>query len=193
MNAKKRGHGPITTSDTREEDASDGLTSDGHPWIPRYVRDPGLARGGLLAGGQGIDDGRCSSRLMIELRRRCHGCRSGRHGRGSRRGGDEATRGSAILVMVTEGIVNHGVGRCGCHVTGEAGRVTARLVAGGRGVHGGGSGESRAGCRGGAETGHHAGRGAERGGCDRLLLLMMMMRRRGGHVGIHAGRGACRR
>jgi len=176
-----------------EQHGRRSLTGDGHPWIPRYVRDAGLARGRLLAGRQGINDGRCSSRLMIELRRRCHGCRSGRHGRGSRRGGDETTRRSAILMMVTESIVNHGIGRCGCHVTGEAGGVTARLVAGGSGVHSGGGGEGCAGCRGGAETGHHAGRGAEGGGCDRLLLLMMMMRRRSGHVGIHAGRGACRR
>lgn len=170
-----------------------GLTGDRHPWIPRYVRDPRLAGGRLLARRQGIDDGRCGSRLMVELRRRCHGSRRGRHGRGSGCGRDETAGRSTILMMVAEGIVHHGIGRCGCYVTGETGRVTAGLVAGSRGVHGGGGGQGSAGrCRG-AESRHHAGRGAERGGSDCLLLLMMMMRRCGGYVRIHAGRRACRR
>lgn len=90
-------------------------------------------------------------------------------------------------MMVTEGIVNHRIGRCRCDIASETGRVTAGLVAGGRGIDGGGGSQGCAGCRGGPETGHHAGRGAKRGGRNCLLLLMMMMRRRGGHVGIHAG------
>jgi len=77
-----------------------------------------LAGGGLLAGRQGIDDGRCGGRLMIKLRGRCHGGRGGGHGRGSGRGGDEATGRSAVLMMVAQGIVNHGIGRGGCHVAG---------------------------------------------------------------------------
>jgi len=174
-------------------DIEERLTCNRHPWISRYIRDSGLTGGRLLAGRQRIDNGRCSSRLVVELCRRCHGRRCGRHGRGSGRGRNEATGRSAVLMMMTESIVNHRIGRCRCHIAGETSCITARFVAGSRGIHSGGCCQGSAGRRRGPETGHHTRRGAERGCRNRLLLLMMMMRRCSGHVGIHTGRCTRRR
>lgn len=167
------------------------LTGDGHPWVPGYVRDARLAAGGLLAGRQGVDDGRRGGCLVIELCGGRHGGGGGGDGGRGGRGGDQAARRSAVLMMMAEGVVDHRVRGGGRDVSGEAGGVAAGLVAR-RGVDGRGSGQRGAGGRGRAESRDHAGRGAERGRGDRLLLLMVMMRRRRRHVRVHA-RGACRR
>lgn len=147
----------------------------------------------MLAGRQRINDGRCGGGLMIELCGGGHGGGRGRDGGRSRCGGHEAAGRSAVLMMMAEGVIYHWIGGCRRDVPGEAGRVTARFVAGGRSIDGCGRSQRRARGRGRAESRHHAGRGAERGRRDRLLLLMMMMGSCRRHVRVHAGGCARRR
>jgi hypothetical protein len=151
---------------------------DGHPGVPGDVRD-GLSpgSGGLGAGVERVDDG--AGRLVVELRGDGHG------------GGGGADRaccgdGGAVLVVVSERVVDHGVGRG--HVGGETGRVPARLVGGG--VDGRGE---RGGARRRRKRGDHAaGRGAESDG-GRRLLLVVVVGGGGRHVRIHPGGGGGRR
>lgn len=169
------------------------LTGDCHPWISWYVRDAGLSGGRLLAWCQRINDSRCSGGLMIELCSCSHGGgRSGNCRRGWR-GRDQATRCSAVLMMMTKGIIYHRIGGRWCDISGKTGGVTARFVTGGGSVDGRGRGQRGARSRGRTEAWHHAGRGTE-GRCRyRLLLLMMMVRRCRRYIWIHASGGTCSR
>lgn len=91
----------------KEDEYSCVFTCNRHPGVSGYVGD-GLSAwsGGLRAGVEGIDDG--AGGLMVELGRDGHGGGSGADGTGGGNGG-------TVLVMMAEGVVDHGVG--GRHIS----------------------------------------------------------------------------
>ena len=170
-----------------------GLTGDGHPWIAGNLWYSRLSTSGLLTGSQGINNSRSGGCLVVELCCGRHGSRSCRHRRRRRSWGHKAARGSSILMMVSQCVINHRISSRRGNISRETCGVPTGLVTASGGINSRCSRQGCTRCSWRPKTWDHAWCGPKSSSRYSLMLLMMMMGCSHRNVRIHAWGGARRR